>query len=328
MWYQFIKKAYRELKKPLITLHKTKGLYGNPVFDITAERDLSSSLGAGSKVFGPGHYTSQNPHVTSGYAGRFTRLEVLPAGTRILEADKIPKEHYERIINKLIELGILDKRYFSMPTKNYIKLDDIKREIPGIFGYMLNSILLSLGYDAIQYPTFTQWNIPRLENESDEEYEKRSETIKAAGDNILILNRALLSAPRLFEKSRFAPESLTSQDIDKLQTEMYVSEFEIIKSIGKEILFFTGPFENYLKIYSDDEIKQMVNSFSEDDLNLFFASNSKYLSLFSDEEIKKLLDPVSICHLLIKKSRILRVFSKEELKQKILSCPSMEIVHY
>ena len=275
MWYRFVKKAVTELEKPLITRHKTQGLYGAPAFDITAEKDLTSSLGAGSKAFGPGHYTSLNPHVTGGYAGRYTRLEVLPAGARIIDSTNIPKDHVIRILKKLQEMKLInlgnDDDYLLVEASkdDFKNLDYIKHLIKYDQKYALNSVLLSLGYDAIQYPSYTNWIVPRMGNESDEEYNIRSEKIKASGDNILVLNRALLSAPRLFEKSRLNPEDLSYEEVDKLQNEMYLSTVDVLKVLPKEkqlnllsqnmfIKNFTD--EDLLQIYTVEELSQLMVS--------------------------------------------------------------------
>lgn len=329
MWYRLIKKAVVEvLDKPLITKHKTKGRYGVPVWDITTENDFTSSLGTGSKAFGPGHYTSLNPEVTKGYEGRYTRLEVLPAGTRILEAIHVPKADYQKIIDKLIEMDLMEEEKRNLFKDDFIGLDSLVSNMTN--AYLLNSVLLSLGYDAVKYPAFTRWNLPKRLGESDEEYKNRVNRVKAMGENILILNRALLSVPKLFEKSRFNPESLTDKEIDKLQSEMYLSEIDILKMMGKESFFFTSPSyydfylrtlskdeildmlrsipndqfclilrnvnkngNKYLQLLSDDEILDRMRSFSEDQMFILFEGNSEYLKLLSDDEIKNIIESFS-----------------------------------
>lgn len=259
MWYRSLRKAVRELSEPLITRHKTKGLYGVPVWGITLEKDPTVNLGAGSKVFGPGHYTSLNPNVTEGYSGRYTRLEVIPAGARILQANNIPGEHVIRIIKKLQELDLVspgrNDEYLLNEAEKFNTLESIGNNIMGYSKkYLLNSVLLSLGYDAIQYPTFTRWNIPKLPGESEEEYGVRVEKIKSAGDNILILNRAMLAVPRLFEKSRFSPDSLSYSEIDKLQSEMYLSERELIKVLPEEDQIKLMKLPEFFNLFDDEEL--------------------------------------------------------------------------
>lgn len=299
MWYRSIRKAVKELSEPLITRHKTKGLYGVPVWGITLEKDPTVNLGAGSKVYGPGHYTSLNPHVTEGYSGRYTRLEVIPAGARILQANDIPNEHAVKIIKKLQELDLVspgrNDEYLLNEAEKFNTLESIGTSVMGYSKkYLLNSVLLSLGYDAIQYPTFTRWNIPKLPGESEEEYAEREKKIRNAGDNILILNRAMLAVPRLFEKSRFSPDSLSYSEIDKLQSEMYLSERELIKVLPEK-----------------DQIKLM--------------HNPSYFDLFSDEELLNTVPRNQLLHLSVtglptvqNRARKILGLSEEEIYTEIL----------
>jgi hypothetical protein len=273
MWYRLVKKAVKELDKPLITRHKTKGLYGVPVWGMTDENDPTVQLGAGSKAFGPGHYTSLNPSVTAGYAGRYTRLEVIPAGARIIDYKNIPIDHGIKIVKKLQELGLINKgnddEYLLGETHKFDTLEKISMLMGSSKRFFLNSVLLSLGYDAISYPSYTYFTVPRLNNESEEDYKIRAEKIKASGDNILILNRAMLAVPRLFEKSRFDAGNLSYAEIDKLQSEMYLSEKELIKVLPKNQQKTLVMNPKYFDLFSDSDL---LETFSEEELRGFVLS--------------------------------------------------------
>ena len=263
MWYRSIRKAVTDLTEPLITRHKTKGRYGVPVWGMTTEFDPTSGLGAGSKSFGPGHYTSLNPEVTKGYAGRYTRLEVIPAGARIIDYKNIPEEHGVRIVKKLQELGLISKgqddEYLFNDKSKFSSIEKILALMKTIYREQLNSVLLSLGYDAIRYPSYSRFTVPRLPNESDEDYKIREEKIKGSGDNILILNRAMLAVPRLFEKSKVSPESLSYAEIDKLQSEMFLSERELIDVLSEDNKISLMKQPKYFNLFSDEELSKNIS---------------------------------------------------------------------
>ena len=103
MWYREILAARTILDpKGERTMHQTKNMYGRPTF-IFGDEDFKGSaigVGTGSQAFGPGHYTSQNPHVTKGYAETLpeSRKERLPKGTNIINSNNLLPEEVVKII--------------------------------------------------------------------------------------------------------------------------------------------------------------------------------------------------------------------------------------
>jgi hypothetical protein len=99
-----IKIAYREVTEPEgeRTIHQTSSQYDKPIF-MYDNNDESNArgVGLGSQVFGPGHYTSQNPVVSRGYKSflPIRREEVMPRGTRIFDYDNPTNEELLAVIN-------------------------------------------------------------------------------------------------------------------------------------------------------------------------------------------------------------------------------------
>ena len=148
MWYRLILSAVREVGRGgEYTIHKTKGLYSKPLFTMSGEsKDPTSVQGAGSKVFGEGHYTSQNPAVSYGYNFPYTRVEKLPYGTRIFDHDDISPELFNKI---LVSAGITDPS--SKATSNKTMADLLNA---GISYTQINKILVGLDFDAVEYNAF------------------------------------------------------------------------------------------------------------------------------------------------------------------------------
>jgi hypothetical protein len=285
MWYRLFKKAVRVLTEPEITAHQTPSMYEYPAFTIDPDIavDPTSELGAKSKVWGPGQYTSQNRFVQQGYYGLVgknpkpprkrkkgqsprpqgawnkqnkTRWERLPRGTKIINNDNVPHEHAKIILDKMRESSDvsswnIDELEKKISINEVIKFNELKgclRRDKEIF-----PLLIALGYDALEYTPYERSSVKRLPNESQEDYDKRVEKQKNAGKNVLIFNRALLVIPRIFTKSRLRPDLLTVEEIDLLQKEMYQSSEDILK-----VLIDSDAFRNAGKL-SDEIISMIVN---------------------------------------------------------------------
>lgn len=283
MWYRFFKQAVRVVLEPEITAHQTPSMYRYPAFTVDPDvgEDPTSQLGTSSKVFGPGQYTSQNPYVQKGYysvvdkrpkptrkrkkgtsprpQGRWnkqnkTRWERIPRGTKIINNDNVPPEHVKIILDKIVQtsdfyefrIKEIEKKIEDNQT---IKFDELKNCL--MRDKEIFPLLIALGYDALEYTPFERSRVKRLSNESDEEYEKRVEKTKNAGKNILIFNRALLVIPRIFTKSRLRPDSLTIEEIDLLQKEMYQSSEDIL-----QVLFEADAFRNAVRL--GDDVLSMI----------------------------------------------------------------------
>jgi hypothetical protein len=285
MWYRLFKKAVRVLTEPEITAHQTPSMYEYPAFTVDPDIavDPTSELGAKSKVWGPGQYTSQNRFVQQGYYGLVgknpkpprkrkkgqsprpqgawnkqnkTRWERLPRGTKIINNDNVPPEHAKIILDKMRESSDvsswnIDELEKKINNNEVIKFNELKgclRRDKEIF-----PLLIALGYDALEYTPYERSSVKRLPNESQEDYDKRVEKQKNAGKNVLIFNRALLVIPRIFTKSRLRPDLLTVEEIDLLQKEMYQSSEDILK-----VLIDSDAFRNAGKL-SDEIISMIVN---------------------------------------------------------------------
>ena len=153
MWYRLILSAVRQVGKGgEYTIHKTKtpGIR-NPIFTMSGElKDPTSVQGAGSKVYGEGHYTSQNPVVSYGYNFPYTRVEKLPYGTRIFDHDDISPELFNKI---LVSAGKTDPSLRA--TSNKTMADLLNAGIPYT---QINKILVSLDFDAVEYNAFQNMN--------------------------------------------------------------------------------------------------------------------------------------------------------------------------
>ena len=152
MWYRLILSAVRQVGKGgEKTIHKTKGLYSKPIFTMSGEsRDPTSVQGAGSKVFGEGHYTSQNPVVSFGYEFPYARVEKLPYGTRIFDHDDIAPELFNEILRRAGKLSSS-----TMASTNKSMQDLI---YSGLSRNVINPLLVGMNFDAIEYDAFTMTN--------------------------------------------------------------------------------------------------------------------------------------------------------------------------
>lgn len=205
MWYRLILSAVREVGKGgEKTIHKTKGLYSKPIFTMSGElRDPTSVQGAGSKVFGEGHYTSQNPAVSYGYVFPYTRVEKLPYGTRIFDHDDISPELFNRI---LVSAGITDP---SLKATSNKAMGDLLNA--GISYSQINKILVGLDFDAVEYNAFR--NVRSV-------YSRVSESVK----NLLIDHFIK------FDKKRIFGDNSPDQDlIDDYEAEMWENFDDVLR---------------------------------------------------------------------------------------------------
>ena len=305
MWYRFFKQAVRVVLEPEITAHQTPSMYKYPAFTVDPDvsEDPTSQLGASSKVWGPGQYTSQNPYVQKGYYSLVgkrpkpsrkrkkgtsprpqgtwkkqnkTRWERIPRGTKIIDNDNVPPEHVKIILDKIVQtsdffqfrIKEIEKKIEDNEIINFNELKSCLSRDKEIF-----PLLIALGYDALEYTPFERSRLKKLPNESDEDYEKRVEKTKNAGKNILIFNRALLVIPRIFTKSRLRPDLLTIEEIDLLQKEMYQSSEDILQT-----LFENDAFRNANRL-GDDVLSMILDKGEklEDYPNLYDVPFDKIL---------------------------------------------------
>lgn len=320
MWYRFFKQAVRVVKEPEITAHQTSSMYEYPAFTVDPDvvADPTSQLGASSKVWGPGQYTSQNPYVQKGYYSLVgkrpkpsrkrkkgtpprpqgtwkkqnkTRWERIPRGTKIIDNDNVPPDHVKIILDKIIEssdvnsqeLKNVQKKLEDNETVTFFDLKHCLKRDREIF-----PLLIALGYDALEYTPFERSKLKKLPNESNEDYEKRVEKTKNAGKNILIFNRALLVIPRIFTKSRLRPDLLTIEEIDLLQKEMYQSSEDILQT-----LFENDAFRNANRL-GDDVLSMILDKGEklEDYPNLFDVPLDKILRSLENGSNERVLSKV------------------------------------
>ncbi len=310
MWYRIVL-AYREVGRGgETTVHKTKVKYEKPTFVMDpSSSDPTMTLGTGSKVFGPGHYTSQNKLVQEGYNYPYTRVEKLPYGTRILNMDRIPAEHANRILKRLDpsipEVDPTSKWNLSSLIAYFRQEKSVSESYIYYGGYgenlnfsKLYPILLELGYDAIEYSAGRNFSLDRgkinrrpreeakkrgrkrfykkfdkqiplslaeLENYvfnakmnyganwldsikklstlplyidnlkdrgkiTEEEAEKLME-INNEKKNVLVINASILIDPKLFQKERFRPETLSEEEKERLKKLKFATSYDVIKHI-------------------------------------------------------------------------------------------------
>jgi hypothetical protein len=199
-----IKIAYREVLDPEgeRTIHQTSSQYDKPIFMYDNNDEANArGVGLGSQVFGPGHYTSQNPVVSRGYKSflPIRREEVMPRGTRIFDYDNPTNEELLAVINAYkskYKHPAKVNQLFERCSEGRFKVETLARQLsewqPDDFtlgGFSassspkkiapiedvrrrLNFIITELGFDAIEYRAFT--NHPKADSFfhiSDEERE-------------------------------------------------------------------------------------------------------------------------------------------------------------
>ena len=281
MWYRILV-AYRQLEEDEHVFHKTPHQYKESpkfVMDLNSgkDKDPSSQLGAGSKTYGPGHYTTKNKFVGEIYDFAYTRKERLPKGTRILNHDSTPREHLVKINNAVKKFfgdnyALSEENLNKIPASlnNYILATNIPRE-------NMFPLLVYIGYDVIEIDPFILQNsdIEKLQNESDEQFKLRVQRMMK-DKNFIIINAAILTNRKLFQKSRFAKDKMTSEEKKSLFRSMFLSNIDMTSFLvnkeifkgkldildGMRLLEKNVPFEK-IKKYLDDKF---INS-EEDLLN-------------------------------------------------------------
>ena len=283
MWYRKIL-AYREIIDPRgeksIHKHKIEGGYHSPMFVMKpGDTDISEMLGTGSKVFGPGHYTSQNKVVAYGYNYPFTREEKFPMGTRILDYDKIDNVHGKKIVDAL------NQKY----NKDIVIDFPIDMQTLGFkLGLELNEIypiLVELGYDAIEYnpgrnftldsvveglkgdPNFIDPRRRKVKDKSSlppvvkpKSFNRRIKKLKQQfnNKNVLVINANILTNPRLFQKERFRPETLTEEEKETLEKGKYASTLDVTLKVIEYLKKTDPDWQKKLRSFSCEAILNLL----------------------------------------------------------------------
>jgi len=258
MWYREIL-AYREVTDPKgeRTVHQTDSNYERPAFVMDDNYNLSyqaQELGNGYITQGPGYYTSQNPAEIHHYSNQFpiSREIRIPKGARILDYENPTDEDLRLIIDAWNKKYNTNYQYDSSIKSfddllHVISDSDISREhFKGRFRVFKNNIpnntinrlyplLIEMGFDAIDYID------PSGRRGETSNYEKFQETSGMSSrtkkkknklldkKNILIINRAMITMPDLFQKARFRPETLTEEEKNKLEDEQQTTAPEFTK---------------------------------------------------------------------------------------------------
>jgi hypothetical protein len=258
MWYREIL-AYREVTDPKgeRTVHQTDSNYERPTFVMDDNYNLSyqsEDLGNGYITQGPGYYTSQNPAEIHHYSNRFpiSREVRIPKGARILDYENPTEEDMRSIIdawNKKYNTNYqYDSSIKSFDDLMYVisNFDESREDFKGRFRIFKNNIpnntinrlyplLIEMGFDAIDYIDASG---RRGETSNYEEFQETSGMSSRTKDkknklldkkNILIINRAMITMPDLFQKARFRPETLTEEEKNKLKDEQQTTAPEFTK---------------------------------------------------------------------------------------------------
>jgi hypothetical protein len=254
MWYRIIVSA-REVtdKEGLRTVHQTQNKYEHVIFpfdDPDTTADYSISGGAGGQVFGPGHYTATSPAVSKGYKDKGLekrREEKLPMGTKIIHYDKLTNDEIIEIVNawnKKFNTNYNYEDYFKKYTSN---------NILSLFTFLgdqnhnkLYVLLVELGYDAVEHDVGRMSNGQKIDQnleklKTDPEYFTKGGRFKKRkyrkalenrlSTNIIVINRAILTKPDLFQKIRFRPDSVTPEEMQEYKDEIQTSADETVYHI-------------------------------------------------------------------------------------------------
>lgn len=164
---------------------------------------------------GPGYYTTD---ASEGGWGdkrapntRITRNVKLPKGSKILSIYDCPVSDANEIINainKKFKLGLpLAKGDKNVDLINHIAQANVLGyfEASSVYRW-LNPLLVGLGYDAIR---------------------------GTKKDNIVVINKAAITKPRLFQQERFRPETLSDEQRKELEDAMYTSYGDIEKFVER-----------------------------------------------------------------------------------------------
>jgi hypothetical protein len=260
MWYREIL-AYREVTDPKgeRTFHRTKNDYERPTF-VMDENYKSTyqehGLGNGYITQGPGYYTTQNPAELHHYGNLFptTREVRIPKGARILDYENPTEEDMRSIIdawNKKYNTNYqYDSSISSFDDLMYVISNSndsrevfkgryriFKNDIPNNTINRLYPLLIEMGFDAIDYIDLSG---RRGETSDYEKFQETSGMSSRTKDkknklidkkNILIINRAMITMPDLFQKARLRPETLTEEEKIKLKDEQQTTAIEYSKAL-------------------------------------------------------------------------------------------------
>ena len=259
MWYREIL-AYREVTDPKgeRTFHRTDNDYERPAF-VMDENYKSTyqehGLGNGHITQGPGYYTTQNPAELHHYSNYPTTREVrIPKGARILDYENPTEEEIKLIIDAWNKKYNTNYQYDSS-ISNFDDLmyvisnsDDSREVFKGRFRVFKNNIpnntinklyplLIEMGFDAIDYidpsgrrgETSKYKEFQETSGMSSRTKKKKNKLIDKK--NILIINRAMITMPDLFQKARLRPETLTEEEKIKLKDEQQTTSLEYSKTL-------------------------------------------------------------------------------------------------
>lgn len=260
MWYREIL-AYREVtdKDGERTFHRTDNDYERPTF-VMDENYKSTyqehGLGNGFITQGPGYYTTQNPAELHHYSVRFptTREVRIPKGARILDYENPTEEDMKLIIDAWNKKYNTNYQYDSS-IKSFDDLlhvisdsdesredfkaryDIFKNNIPNNPLSKLYPLLVEMGFDAIDYIDVTGRKGDTSKYKEFQETSGMSSRTKKKKNklidkkNILIINRAMITMPDLFQKARLRPETLTEEEKIKLKDEQQTTALEYSKAL-------------------------------------------------------------------------------------------------
>ena len=323
MWYRLILSA-REVtdKRGLKTVHQTPAKFEHPVFpfdDPNLQGDYDLGGGARSQVFGPGHYTATSPGVTKGYKDKgweYRREERLPKGTRIIHFDALTADEVKQIIdgwNQKFNTNYNPEDHTDIngmrQLADLLKDDNMDKLYP---------LLVELGYDAVEHNVARNaggaqldFNLDNLKTDpeyytKDGRFKKRKfrrAVERRLNTNIIVINRAIITKPDLFQKIRFRPDSVTPEEMQEYKEEIKTSKeeayLEVLKNGGTPNMSLEDIFDLIDKGYNFPQFVSAVELIlSNDRTSKPFEERLKKLKLltkyFDDRVIFKLFTPREI----------------------------------
>ena len=326
MWYREIL-AYREVtdKDGERTIHQTGTQYEKPLF-IFDDPNLDTQYnigGAGSQWFGPGHYTAQSPAVSKGYKDlglQKRREEKLPKGTRILHYNLLTPDEKKQIINACNE-----KFGLNVDINSEVRsLGDIGDLFFDRHLIKINPILVELGYDAVEHISdtnnnLTDENIEKLKQDPEYytdkgvfKWRKFNDAKRKIGkENIIIINRAIITKPDLFQKIRFRPDSVTPEELAEYKEEIQTTQEEMLTQL----------FESGVETFRTSDTANSTAGTNWLDLNIIcnFLKKGKHYPQF--DTFLKTLKPKDISNISFEKKleylKILTLFYSDDIVGKL-----------
>lgn len=323
MWYRIIVSA-REVtdKRGLKTVHQTPAKFEHPVFpfdDPNMQGDYNLGSGAKNQAFGPGHYTATSPGVTKGYKDKgweFRRDERLPKGTRIIHFDALTADEVKQIIN-----GWNSKfktNYNPEDHTNFSGMRELADLLKDENMDKLYPLLVELGYDAVEHNVARNaggaqldLNLEKLKTDpeyftKDGRFKKRKfdrALERRTNTNIIVINRAIITKPDLFQKVRFRPDSVTPEEMQEYKDEIKTSKeeayLEVLKNGGTPEMSVEDIVKLLEKGYNFPQFVPRVETILDlDRTTKSFDDRLKNLKLltkyFDDRVIYKLFTPREI----------------------------------